>query len=156
MKGGLLNVVQTFQIFISRVKWRRKGEVLFYFFASLISPTLYPLRGSRGKKLHRSLPARGCCQRSHTNKCCLQMSSNITRCKLILYSTYGPVVRALSVRSRMLSNLSKSRSLYGWPKFIISAPPRFGRHVKTLVPTAFAVVSTEIETGAGKKIAESL
>jgi hypothetical protein len=46
-------------------------------------------------------------------------------------------VRAFSVRSRKLSNALKGQD--GWPKFIISF---FGRHVKPLVPAAFAVVST--------------
>jgi hypothetical protein len=45
------------------------------------------------------------------------------------------------VRSRKLSNVVH---VIGWvTKNLLSrAPPRFGRHVKPLVPAAFAVVST--------------
>jgi hypothetical protein len=53
----------------------------------------------------------------------------------------GRAVSALSVWTRKLSNDRRGQSLDGWAKFITRAPPCFGRHVKLLVPAAFAVVS---------------
>jgi hypothetical protein len=56
----------------------------------------------------------------------------------------------LGVRSRKLSNVSTfQRSVIGWvTKNLLSrAPPWFGRHVKPLVPAAFAVVSTHPQYG---------
>jgi hypothetical protein len=52
----------------------------------------------------------------------------------------GPAVSAFGVRSRKLSNLSKGRPL--GDQNLLSQAPCFGRNVKSLVPAAFAVVST--------------
>jgi hypothetical protein len=51
-------------------------------------------------------------------------------------------VSALSVWTRTLSNDRRGQSLDGWPKLLSGAPPCFGRHIKLLVPVAFAIVST--------------
>jgi hypothetical protein len=53
----------------------------------------------------------------------------------------GPAVSALSVRSPKLSNVLKGHRM-GDHHLLFRVPPCFGRHVKLLVPAAFAVVST--------------
>jgi hypothetical protein len=52
--------------------------------------------------------------------------------------------RAVStlVRLRKLSNVRRGQSSDGDQNVLSRAPPCFGRHVKPLVPVAFAVVST--------------
>jgi hypothetical protein len=54
------------------------------------------------------------------------------------------MVSALGVRSRKLSTGLNGWPVLGWvtKNLISQAPPCFGRHVKPLVPVAFAIVST--------------
>jgi hypothetical protein len=54
----------------------------------------------------------------------------------------GPAVSTLSVRSRKLNNVFKVCHRMGDQNLLSRARPCFGRHVKLLVPAAFAVVST--------------
>jgi hypothetical protein len=54
------------------------------------------------------------------------------------YPKVGEELDGLSVRSRKLSNVGQS---LGDKNLLSRAPSFFGRHVKPLVPTAFAVVS---------------
>jgi hypothetical protein len=50
-------------------------------------------------------------------------------------------LRCTAIKRQTLSNVGQS--LDGWPKNLLSrAPPSSGRHVKPLVPAAFAVVIT--------------
>jgi hypothetical protein len=60
---------------------------------------------------------------------------------LVSEELYGPAVRALR---RAIAEVKQRWSVIGWvTKNLLSrAPPCFGRHVKPLVPAAFAVVST--------------
>jgi hypothetical protein len=53
-------------------------------------------------------------------------------------SSMAPLSVRLGARSRKLSNVGQSLDDQ---KFIISTPSRFERHVKPLVPAAFAVAS---------------
>jgi hypothetical protein len=55
---------------------------------------------------------------------------------------YGRAVSALGVRSRKLSTGLNGRLRMGDQNLLSRAPPCFGRHVKPLVPVAFAIVST--------------
>jgi hypothetical protein len=59
----------------------------------------------------------------------------------------GPVVTALGVRTRKLSNVLKGLKVLnthrmGDQNLLSQAPPSFGKHVKPLVPAVFAIVST--------------
>jgi hypothetical protein len=54
----------------------------------------------------------------------------------------GLAVSALGVQSRKLSNVLKVSHRMGDKNLSSRDPPCFGRHVKPLVPAAFAVVST--------------
>jgi hypothetical protein len=58
-----------------------------------------------------------------------------------MYELNSPAVSALR---RTIAEVKQRWSVIGWvTKNLLSrAPPCFGRHVKTLVPAAFAVVST--------------
>jgi hypothetical protein len=60
---------------------------------------------------------------------------------LVVEELDGPAVSALR---RAIADVKQRRSVIGWvTKNILSgAPPCFGKHVKPLVPAAFAVFST--------------
>jgi hypothetical protein len=53
----------------------------------------------------------------------------------------GPAASVLGVRSRKLNNVLKGHRM-GDQNLLSRVPPCFGRHVKPLIPVAFALVST--------------
>jgi hypothetical protein len=58
--------------------------------------------------------------------------------EVVVQIIYDPVVSALAEAKQRSQS-----SVIGWETNLLSrAPPCFGRHVKPLVPAAFAVVST--------------
>jgi hypothetical protein len=73
---------------------------------------------------------------------CLNMSvCNVVCCSCLFEELDGP---AASAFRRAIAEVKQRWSAIGWvTKNVLSrAPPCFGRHVKSLVPAAFVVVST--------------
>jgi hypothetical protein len=58
----------------------------------------------------------------------------------------GPAGSTLRVRSRKLSNVRKGYRM-GDQNLLCRAPPCFRRHIKLLVPAAFALVSIQFQGG---------